>query len=63
METLIALLVACLVLGLVYYIVTLIPLPPPFRTVALIIICIIAILWLVSVFGFGGLPVFHARRY
>lgn len=51
MNTLISLLVWVLVLGLIYYIVTLLPLPAPFRTIALVIFAIIAILLLVGSLG------------
>lgn len=45
---LISLLIMVLVLGLIYYCVTLLPLPPPFKTVALVIVLIIAIIWLLQ---------------
>lgn len=45
---LISLLVAIIVLGLLYYIVTLLPLPEPFKKIALIIFILIAVLWLLS---------------
>lgn len=48
-ETLIAVLVLLVVLGLVYYLITMIPLPPPFQVIArvvFILICILVVLWL-----------------
>lgn len=47
--------VLCIVLGLVYYIVTLLPLPEPFKNVAVIAILLIFILLLLGVL-FGGIP-------
>lgn len=60
MNTLISLLVLVLVLGLIFYVVRLIPLPPPFQTVTLVILAIIAILYLVSMLG--ALPGVHLPR-
>ena len=56
MGILISLLIWLLILGLIYWIITLIPLPPPFRTVALVfaVICIIALIEL-----FGGVGLMH----
>ncbi|MGE0797297.1 MAG: hypothetical protein AB7G13_28795 [Lautropia sp.] len=51
MSTLISLLILVLILGLIYWVITLIPLPPPFKTVALVVFAIIAILYLVSMLG------------
>ena len=45
---LIYLLVLCLVFGVVYYIITLIPLPAPFRQIALIVLALIFLLVLLS---------------
>jgi hypothetical protein len=42
-----------IVLGLVIYLVDLLPLPPPFKLVARIIIVIIAILYLLQAIGMG----------
>jgi hypothetical protein len=59
---LLELLVAVIVFGLIYYIVTLIPLPPPFRTIALVVMALIGIVWLLSLVspGLGG-PLFLHR--
>lgn len=51
---LISILILCLVLGLLYYLVQMLPLPPPFKQVALVVIIVIAIIWLLESFG-GGL--------
>lgn len=48
MDLLISLLVLCLVGGLIYYLITILPLPAPFKTVAFCILVLIAILYLVG---------------
>jgi hypothetical protein len=58
---LVDLLVMVIVLGLLYWLVTLLPLPPPFKTVALVIIILICVIWLLSFTSFGG-PYFHHSR-
>ena len=58
---LINLLILCLVGGLIYYLFTLLPLPDPFKTIALVIIIVIFILVLLNMFlGMGPLD-FHWR--
>lgn len=56
--SLIGLLVAVIVLGLVFYLVSLLinmlPLPPPFKQVALILLILIAIIILLDYSGFLG---------
>jgi hypothetical protein len=52
---LIYLLVLCLVFGLIYYVITLLPLPQPFKNVAVILIVLIFVLVLLSGF-YGALP-------
>jgi membrane protein YdbS with pleckstrin-like domain len=44
---LVSLLIACIICGLLYWLVTLIPLPPPFGKVAQVIIAAIFVLWLI----------------
>lgn len=51
--SLITLLVVVLILGLVIYLVDIIPLPPPFKTVALVIVVLIAIVYLAGLIGVG----------
>ncbi len=48
---LIQLLVVVLVLGLIYYLIVSLPLPPPFKLVAQVIVTIIAIIWLLGLVG------------
>lgn len=52
--TLIGLLVALCILGLVYYLVTLLPLPAPFKTIALVLVILVMIVWLLDNFGVLG---------
>lgn len=48
------LIVLCIVFGLLYYVVTLLPLPEPFKTIAIVLVLIVFILVLLGVF-FGGI--------
>lgn len=48
---LISLLVAVIVMGLVYYCITLLPIPQPFKNIAIILLVIICILWLLGLTG------------
>lgn len=59
MGLLINLLIALLICGVVYWIITLIPLPPPFQRIALVILLLIFLLWLLNMLGV--MPAWHAR--
>ena len=48
-DVLLYLLILCIVFGLIYYIVTLLPLPEPFRKIAIIIILVIFLIILLTV--------------
>ncbi len=48
---LISLLILVIVVGLLIYLVQILPLPDPFRTVAMVLIVLVAIIWLLQ-----GLP-------
>jgi hypothetical protein len=50
---LVSLLIAVIVLGLLIYVVGLLPLPAPFKTIAYVIVIVIAILYLLGVLGIG----------
>lgn len=50
---LISLLVAVVVAGLLFWVATLLPIPQPFKNIALIIVALILIYWIASV---GGVP-------
>lgn len=54
MSLLISLLVVLLIIGLVYWAITAIPLPPPIRTVAIVVLCIFGIIVLLNY-----IPGFH----
>jgi hypothetical protein len=55
-SVLISLIIALIVLGLLYYVVTLLPLPAPFPRIIQILFVLILILWIlqVAVHPFGG---------
>ncbi len=50
---LVSLLIAVVVLGLLFYVVGLLPLPAPFKTIAYVIVVLIAMLYLLGVLGIG----------
>lgn len=67
MEGLLALLITVIVLGLVWYLlywlVGQLPLPPPFKTVATVLLALIAVLILLGMlFGGIGLPTIRLGR-
>jgi ABC-type siderophore export system fused ATPase/permease subunit len=51
MESLISIIIVLVVLGLVYYLVTLLPIPEPFRTIIYVVIILALIIWLLSFIG------------
>lgn len=53
---LVHLLIFILIAGLIYWIITIVPLPPPFRTIALVIFAVILIIVLLSYLAGGGYP-------
>jgi hypothetical protein len=59
-EFLIWIVILCIVFGLVYYIVTLLPLPPPFKNIAMIVILVVFLLIvLFSLLGTVPMPKFR----
>jgi hypothetical protein len=63
-EVLIQFLITILVIGLLYWLITALPIPPPFKqiaTVVVIIICIIWVLYMLLPLTAGG-PHFHISR-
>ena len=46
----------------VWLITTYIPMPAPFKNIIIAIVVILLILWLIQVFGFADIPVWHYRR-
>lgn len=60
--SLIGLLVFIIIVGLLYWLVTLLPLPQPFKTIALVILILFCIIWLLSSTGLiGGLGTVRLR--
>lgn len=56
MSLLITILIYMLILGVIYWLITsVIPLPPPFRTIALVIFAILVIVVLLDMLGGVGL--------
>lgn len=48
---LVELLIVVIVIGLVYWLVLQLPLPPPFKMIAQVIVVLVAIFWLLSLIG------------
>ena len=48
MEVLISLLILCIVAAIVYWIITLLPLPSPFKEIALVILLLIFLIYALS---------------
>jgi heme A synthase len=63
MGFLFSLLVMVIILGLIWWIITLLPIPEPFKTVAVVIVAVICLFYLLGLlFGYAPpFPVF--RRY
>ncbi len=58
---LVSILVAVIVLGLLMYVVGLLPLPSPFKTIAYVLVLVIAILYLLGLLGIGPGVNLHIR--
>jgi hypothetical protein len=60
LSILISILVMCLIFGLIWWIISLIPLPPPFSRVAQVVIAVIFCIWLIYLLvpyaGWSGHP-------
>jgi hypothetical protein len=65
MPFLFSILVTVIVMGLLYWIVTVLPLPEPFKKIAIVIVLVICALYLVSLlFGMAPpYPVFRGGHY
>jgi hypothetical protein len=61
MPFLFSILVLIIIMGLVYWVVSVLPIPDPFRTIALVIILVVCLLYLLSML-FGMAPAFPAFR-
>jgi len=62
MGFLFSILVMVIVLGLIYWIVTLLPLPEPFKQIAIVLVVVICLLYLLSLL-FGYAPPFPVFRH
>jgi len=61
MPFLFSVLVMIIILGLIYWVISILPIPDPFRQIALVIIVVVCLLYLLGMlFGMAGpLPVFR----
>lgn len=62
MGLLFSLLVLVIVMGLVWYIVSAMPIPAPFKQIAIVIVAVICLLYLLGLL-FGYAPVFPVLRH
>jgi hypothetical protein len=46
---LVSVLIACIIFGLLYWLITMIPLPAPFAQVARVILAVIFVIWIIYV--------------
>ena len=51
MSTLISIVVACVILGLLYWLLEMLPIAEPFRTIIRVVVVLGCILWLLSLVG------------
>lgn len=58
---LIDLIIVCAIIGIAWYAINQIPMPPPMRVVIIVVACVIAILFLASLLQ-GGVGAFGALR-
>jgi hypothetical protein len=61
METLIALLIFVIVVGLIYWIITMIPLPEPFKQILTVVFIVLVVIYLLSWLA-GFVPPLPLRR-
>ena len=62
MSVLFSLLIFVIVFGLIYWIVTQLPIPDPFKKIAIVVVLVIGLLYLLA-FLFGLVPVFPVLHY
>jgi hypothetical protein len=62
MSFLFSILVMVIVLGLIYWLITMLPLPAPFKQIATVLVVVICLLYLLSLL-FGMAPPFPAFRH
>jgi hypothetical protein len=56
MDALISLLVFAVILALVFWVLSTIPMAQPFRTIVIAIVCIVALVWLLGTLGYVAFP-------
>jgi hypothetical protein len=56
LSLLVTLLLILIICGILYWVVTLLPLPQPFKQVATVIVLLIALLLVLNMFGIFGAP-------
>jgi hypothetical protein len=59
---LLSLLIAVLIAGLIYWLLTLLPIPDPFKKIVLVIFILICVIWLIGWLPMGGGPYWHEHR-
>lgn len=60
-ELLITIIIFCVIAGLLYWLVSLLPLPAPFPVIIQVCVILIVVLLLLGIV-FGGVPVLNLRR-
>jgi hypothetical protein len=48
-----SLIIGLVVIAVVYWVITMLPLPEPINKIAVVILVLIALVWFLSLFGFG----------
>jgi heme A synthase len=57
LSILVTLLILALVCGVIYWIITMLPVPAPFKNVAIVILLLIFVIYLLGLlFGYAGVP-------
>jgi hypothetical protein len=59
MSILISILIFCIVAGLIWYLISLLPLPAPFGQVVRVVLIVIAVLWLVGMLTGYAPSIYH----
>jgi len=58
---LVTLLILCLVASLIWWILGMLPLPPPVRNIVLVVFAVVVLIWLLEALPLGGLGL-HSLR-
>jgi hypothetical protein len=60
MGLLVSILILCLIFGVIWWVITLIPLPPPFKQIAMVVVALVFVLILISyLLPIAGVPVWR----